>query len=120
MAESELRLAVDEIRGEFRSVAEELKQRFDEKTGELNDRFEELHRHFDVTAERMESRFDLLAEGQQAIHQRIDGFRDDVRGEFGETRALVKLSYRELDRRVGGLEGDVGELRRRVTRLEDL
>src|SRR5512133_3728801 len=109
---------------------------------------DEVKRHFGIVAEDLRSDVRAVAEGQQGIAeglQRLEGKQDGfeakvehqldafraemhaefaaVRGEttreFEETRALIRLSYSELDRRMRGLEGEVTDLRTRVGRLEE-
>ena len=68
----------------------------------------EARRHFDVAVEAMRSDVQALAEG---LGTRVDGLQreldrkfDGVKGEFEETRALIRLSYGQLDRRIEALE----------------
>ena len=80
---------------------------------------DEVKRHFGIVAEDLRSDIRAVAEGQQNLRRDVESFRVDVAREFDETRALIRLSYGELDRRVRGLEGEVTELRTRVERLEE-
>ena len=59
----------------------------------------------------------LLAEGQLGIIQRLDGMQkefDKMRTEnehqHSETRALIKISFSQLDRRLSDLESQMKEL----------
>ena len=83
---------------------------------------EELKRHFSVLTEHLDSKIGLLAEGQSALREalttRVDLLEKNMRDEAEETRALIKLSYGQLDRRVLSLEADVSGLRERLSRLE--
>ena len=80
---------------------------------------EEIKRHFGIVAEGVRGDIRALAEGQLEIRREMGVFRADVSREFEETRALIRLSYGELDRRVKGLETEVADLRTRLERLED-
>jgi len=86
---------------------------------------EENRRHFEVIAERLESRIELVAEGVTHCNERldrldakVDRFAADVAQEFVETRAMIKFSHHELDRRLRTLEEVVADLQSRVERLE--
>jgi uncharacterized protein YceH (UPF0502 family) len=79
---------------------------------------EEIKRHFGVVAEDLRDEIRAVAEGQQDLRRELDGFRGEVTREFEETRALIRLSYGELDRRVRGLESEVADLRTRLERVE--
>ncbi len=78
----------------------------------------EVKNHFDVVAESLESKIQLVAEGVLNINQKLDRLQVEMQGESQETRALIKLSYTELDRRLTTLEGTVESLTRRVGDLE--
>jgi hypothetical protein len=67
--------------------------------------FAELKRHFGVAIEQVRSEIRLVAEGVSAGRTEVDAFRDEVRTEFEEVRAMIRLSYAELDRRLRTLEG---------------
>jgi len=70
---------------------------------------DDARRHFQVLAEDLRSDIRLLAEGLVAVNERLD--RVEARLEtrmnegFAETYTLIRLSYRDLDRRVSTLEG---------------
>jgi hypothetical protein len=100
---------------------------------------DEIKRHFGVVAEDLRSDVRAVAEGLGLLREEFDAhrqefnglrqevgglrqefvaFRQDVAREFDETRALIRLSYSELDRRVRTLESDVVDLRGRLERVE--
>lgn len=83
-----------------------------------SDTVEEIKRHFGIVAEDLRSDMRALAEGQQALRQELDGFRQEVRKEFEEVKAMIRFSYAELDRRISVLETDVTQLRSRLERVE--
>jgi chromosome segregation ATPase len=80
---------------------------------------EELKRHFGLVAEQVRSDVRAVAEGQQDLRRQVSEIRVDLVRESEETRALIRLSYGEIDRRVRGLEGELADLRARVERLEE-
>ena len=94
------------------ALATSLRQEFGEKTDalaaslrqEFGEKFEEAKRHSGVLHEDVLRRIDLVVEGHQALHQRIDGLKARMDHEFLETRALIQLSYRQLQQRVEILE----------------
>jgi hypothetical protein len=65
----------------------------------------ELKRHFGVVVEQVRSEVRLVAEGVSAGRAETAAFREEVRTEFEEVRAMIRLSYAELDRRLRTLEG---------------
>ena len=86
-----------------------------------------IKRHFDVVAEAvrsdvqavaegvslladqvrsLETRFDGLEQRFDGLEQRFDGLQHEVQAGFTETRALMRVSYAELDRRLRKLETD--------------
>ncbi len=66
---------------------------------------DQIKRHFNVVAEALRSDIRTLAEGVGAVTARLDLFESHVAAEFGETRAMIRLSYGELERRIERLEG---------------
>jgi len=79
---------------------------------------EEIKRHFGVVVEHLDGKIQLLAEGQEVLRREIEQFREEVRAEFQEVKAMIKFSYAELDRRFRTLENEVVDLRSRVDRIE--
>ena len=88
------------------------------------DAVEEIKRHFGVVAEDLRSDIRAVAEGQDLLREqlssRIDGLEREMKSEFEEVKAMIRLSYSELDRRIRTLESDVSDLRMRLERLEAL
>ena len=78
----------------------------------------EIKEHFNVVAESLESKIQLVAEGVVNVDEKLDRQTRAMHEESEETRALIKLSYSELDRRLTTLEGTVEALIRRVGALE--
>jgi hypothetical protein len=54
---------------------------------------EEIKRHFGVGAESLRSDIRQIAEGPAVIRHELLGQREELRGEFNETRALMRLSF---------------------------
>lgn len=83
---------------------------------------DEIKRHFTVLTEHLDSKIALLAEGQATLGDRvsrqIDSLEQRMKEDSEETRALIRLSYAQLDRRVSSLESDVSELRDRLGKIE--
>jgi hypothetical protein len=86
---------------------------------------DEIKRHFDIVAEGLGSRIaavaeghQVLAEGQDKLLQRMGGLEQRIDRLEGEIKAMLRLSFVELERRVMGLEATVMKLVERVDRLE--
>ena len=81
-----------------------------------------IKRHFNVVAERLESRIQLLAEGlanlDEKVERRFTALEARMTDQFEETRAMIRLSYTELDRRIRTLESGHASLESRIERLE--
>ena len=68
------------------------------------EQLEEIKRHFGVIAEALRSDVRQVAEGHAVIRHEIQAFRAQVRDEFREVRALLRLSFAQLDQRISRLE----------------
>ena len=53
--------------------------------------------------ERLKRHFSVVAEDHQVILTQVQQFREDVKKEFREVRALLKFSFAELDHRIQSL-----------------
>ena len=60
----------------------------------------------------------LLAEGHAGIIDRLDRMEKENERQHLETRALVKLSFAELDRRLSDLESQMKEIQEWKKRVE--
>ena len=58
---------------------------------------EEIKRHFGVIAESLRSDIRQIAEGHAVIRHELHDQREELRGEFNETRALMRLSFLQFD-----------------------
>lgn len=52
------------------------------------------------------------------LREEFDEFRGNVAEEFEETRALVRVSYGQIDQRVRTLETEMADVRERLERVE--
>ncbi len=82
----------------------------------------ETRRHFDVVAEGLRSQIQSVAEGVSEVSQRIDRRTIEIIAkvdqESAETRAMIRVSYAQLDERIQSLEHNYAALNERVARLE--
>ena len=62
---------------------------------------EEIKRHFGVVAEALRSDIQQIAEGHAVIRHELQAMRNEFRDEFKEMRALMRLSFSQLDQRLG-------------------
>ena len=85
---------------------------------ELESKLAETRRHMGVLIEAVRDDVRQLAEGLAETNQRLDRFEQKVEAEFVETRAMIRVSYAQLDRRIQDLEGNYALLSERVERLE--
>lgn len=79
---------------------------------------EEIKRHMTVLAEQFRGEVRPIAEAVVGLTQRVDALERKMEREFEETRAMIKFSYAELDRRLSSLESSFATLESRVNRLE--
>jgi DNA mismatch repair ATPase MutS len=81
---------------------------------ELSEKTEEMKRHSGALSEDLGHRLDLIVEGHQALHQKIEKLETKMEHEFLEMRALIQLSYRQLQERVETLEQRVQFIEKRL------
>ena len=99
-------------RRDFEELFTGFEKRQDEKLMGLEDRVdgkfrgleERVVNQFHVIAEGLTDHIKLLAEGHTGIINRLDRTEKENERQHLETRALVKLSFAELDRRLSDLE----------------
>ena len=70
----------------------------------------EIIHEFHVISEGLIDQIKLLAEGHSGIIDRLDRMEKENERQHIETRALVKISFSELDRRVSDLESQMKDL----------
>ena len=83
-----------------------------------SEQMEEIKHHFGVVAESLRSDIRQIAEGHATIRHELQEHRREVRDEFKEMRALMRLSFSQLDQRIMALESDISTLKARMDRLE--
>ena len=82
------------------------------------EQMEEFKRHLGVVTESLRSDIRQIAEGHATIQQQLHDHREEMRDEFKEMRAILRLSFSQLDQHIGTLESDVTMLKTRIDRLE--
>ena len=85
----------------------------------MNDeQMEEIKRHFGMVAESLRSDILQIAVGHASIRHELQEHRGELRDEFKEMHALMRLSFSQLDQHSPTLELDVTALKTRMDRLE--
>ncbi len=74
----------------------------------------EIIHEFYVVSDVLIDQIKLLAEGHSGILQRFDRMEKENERQHSETRALIKISFSELDRRLSDRVKDLQEWRRQV------
>ena len=93
----ELRTEIQEVRRHSDVLAEGLRT-------ELRTEIQDVKRHSDVIAESLRGEIRTVAEGVVGLREEFSLEFKRVYEEFGEVRALIRVSYGDLDRRVQSLE----------------
>jgi chromosome segregation ATPase len=107
----------EDIKRHFSVVSEGLRSEIRllaEAVGGNNDRLD----RFEGRLDRTEGRLDRIEGRLDRIEGRLDRIETRIVEEFGEIKAMIRLSFGELDRRIRSLEGDVNSLRERLEKLE--
>lgn len=99
------------LRKEVATLGTSLRREFDEK---LTEGFKEAERHSGVLFEESLRRIDLVIEGIQFLREQILNLDAKIEHESLETRALIQLSYRQLQDRVETLEQRVQIIEKRL------
>ncbi len=71
---------------------------------------QEIVHEFHVVSEGLIDQIKLLAEGHSGILHGFDRIEKENERQHSETRALIKISFSELDRRLSDLESQVKRL----------
>ena len=82
------------------------------------EQMEEITRHFGVVAEALRSDIRQIAECHATIRHELQKHRGEIRDEYKEMRALLPLSFSQLDQRIHTLEADTSTLNHPMDRLE--
>jgi len=92
-----------------------LEERMDSKLKGIEER---VVNQFHIVSEGLIDQIKLLAEGHAGIIDRLDRLEKENERQHLETRALVKLSFAELDRRLSDLESQMKEIQEWKKRVE--
>ena len=118
----ETRKHVDETAAEMRKHVDETtadtRKHVDETAADTRTQFEvmaaDLRHQFVIHTEYLDDKFQLVVETVTHLSAKIDHveatLRDEMQREFADTRAMIKFSHAELDRRVTSLETRVERL----------
>jgi hypothetical protein len=79
---------------------------------------ERVVNQFHIVSEGLIDQIKLLAEGHAGIVDRLDRLEKENERQHLETRALIKLSFAELDRRLTDLESQMKEMHEWKKRVE--
>jgi hypothetical protein len=104
------------------ALAASFRQEIGEKTEEMaaslqhefHEGVEEAKRYSGVLYEDMGRKLDLVIEGYEGLREQIRGLDARIEHESLETRALIQLSYRQLQARVETLEQKVQIIEKRL------
>jgi hypothetical protein len=103
---------------------EDLRSLFDAMREENAVAHTETRRHFDVGNEATRHEIRVVAESVAQVNEKLDReaaeIRDEVSSGFGETQAMIKFSYADLDRRVSLLETSFTRLERLEARVREI
>ena len=81
---------------------------------------QEIIHEFHVISEGLVDQIKLLAEGHSGILHRFDRIEKENERQHSETRALIKISFSELDRRLSDLESQVKDLQEWRKQIEGM
>jgi hypothetical protein len=90
------------------SLSQELATAITGLRQEIVDSRHETMRHTGILFEDVQHKLDLIIEGMQFLRQADADIRTEIAHESRETRALLRLSYEQLDQRVHTLEQRLG------------
>lgn len=113
-------------RKDLEEVFTGFEKRQDEKLNTLEDRIDlklkgvedRVVNQFHIVSEGLMDHIKLLAEGHVGIVERLDRMEKENERQHLETRALIKLSFSELDRRLSDLESQMKEMREWKKQIE--
>ena len=88
--------------------------------GDLEKFQQEIIHEFHVISEGLVDQIKLLAEGHSGILHRFDRIEKENERQHSETRALIKISFSELDRRLSDLESQVKDLQEWRKQIEGM
>jgi archaellum component FlaC len=103
--------------GEVKTEVKELRSEVDvvkHEVGGLNSKVGDLQSDVDV----VKSEVGGLRSKVGELKSDVGAFRSEVKLDFSDVRSMIKLSYAEIDTRIGNLERDVADLKERVESVE--
>jgi len=98
------------LRQETRNVDARLTQENVETRQHFDAVASDLRRHFDATAEDFRTQVQLVAEGVVTVNERVDRLAHEMKSEFAESKAMMRFSFADVDRRLRSLEDRVERL----------
>jgi predicted RNase H-like nuclease (RuvC/YqgF family) len=113
--------AVEEIKQHFGVVAEGLESKIEIiAEGHALLRSEMKSSIGDLRSEvgELRSEVDQFRSEVGTFRSEVSTFRSEVRQDFGDVRSMIKLSYTEIDTRIGTLERELAVLKARVEQVE--
>jgi phage shock protein A len=124
MEEENLASLVELIGEKFEQVDRRF-EAMDRRFVAMETKIDETRRHTGVLVEAVRDDIRQVAEGLVGVEgrlgnveQHLDRFELKVEAEFAETRAAIRFSYAQLERRIQELEGNYASVNERLTRLE--
>jgi len=111
---------------DFQEIFAGFEKRQDERLEALDGRVdirlknieERVVNQFHIISEGLIDQIKLLAEGHSGIMNRFDRMEKENEHQHSETRALVKLSFTEMDRRLSNLESQMKEMQEWKKQIE--
>jgi archaellum component FlaC len=89
----------------FEKLSREVREGLQDVRTELRAEIQDVKRHSDVIAESLRGEIRLVAEGVAGLDEKFTrefrNVREEVREQIGEVKTLLRLSYQDLDRRIG-------------------
>ena len=96
-------------------MGEEMCRGFAKLDAKIDEKFEEAKRHFGVVADDLRSQVQTVAESVDGVERRLG---ERITEEISEVKAMIPISFRQLDGRIRSLETDDADLQSRVEQLE--
>ena len=135
MDEKELLTFLERRFGDLSNQIAESRHENQQRFGQIDDRFGQIDarldridarveqvetevRHAHVQIESLRGDIRLVAEGVLGVSDRLESHRLETAREFEETRALLRLSYAQIEQRVKRLETRTVEFDARLMALE--
>ena len=84
----------------------------------IGDKFEEAKRYFGVPAENLFAQMRVAAESAAAAKRENAARYERLLTDLSEIKAMIPISFTQLDGRIRSLETDNADLQSRVERLE--